>query len=91
MNYSLSKKKIWVAGHNGMVGSATLSELKKKSNQLLYVNRKTLDLKNEEYVLQWFKDNKPQIVILAAAKVGGIYANSNYPVDFIENNLRIHF
>ena len=87
--FNIENKSIFVAGHNGMVGSATLSELKKKSNQLLYVNRKTLDLKNEEYVLQWFKDNKPQIVILAAAKVGGIYANSNYPVDFIENNLRI--
>ncbi len=87
--FNIENKSIFVAGHNGMVGSATLSELKKKSNQLLYVNRRTLDLKNEEYVLQWFKDNKPQIVILAAAKVGGIYANSNYPVDFIENNLRI--
>ena len=87
--FNIENKSIFVAGHNGMVGNATLNELKKKSNQLLYVNRKSLDLKNEDKVLQWFNYNKPQIVILAAAKVGGIYANSNYPVDFIENNLRI--
>ena len=87
--FNIENKSIFVAGHNGMVGSATLNELKKKSNPLLYVNRKTLDLKNEDKVLKWFRDNKPQIVIIAAAKVGGIYANSNYPVDFIENNLRI--
>ena len=87
--FNIENKSIFVAGHNGMVGSATLNELKKKSNQLLYVNRKTLDLKNEDKVLKWFRDNKPQIVIIAAAKVGGIFANNNYPVDFIENNLRI--
>ena len=53
------------------------------------LDRKILDLQNEEKVLQWFQHNKPQIVIIAAAKVGGIYANNTYPVDFIENNLRI--
>ena len=87
--FNIGNKSIFVAGHNGMVGNATLNELKKKSNQLLYENRKSLDLKNEDKVLQWFNFNKPQIVILAAAEVGGIYANSNFPVDFIENNLRI--
>ena len=60
-----------------MVGTATLNEFKTRSNQLLYVDSKALDLKNEEKVLQWFQDNKPQIVIIAAAKVGGIYANNN--------------
>ena len=87
--FNIEKKSIFIAGHNGMVGSATFNEFKNKSNQLLFVDRKILDLKNEEKVLKWFKDNKPQIVIIAAATVGGIYANSNYPVDFIENNLRI--
>ncbi len=87
--FNIENKSIFIAGHNGMVGKATFNELKSKSNQLLYVNRKILDLKKEEKVLKWFKDNKPQVVIIAAAKVGGIYANSNYPVDFIENNLRI--
>jgi len=87
--FNIENKSIFVAGHNGMVGSATVNELKKKSNELLYVNRKILDLQNEEKVLQWFQYNKPQIVIIAAAKVGGIYANNTYPVDFIENNLRI--
>ena len=87
--YNIENKSIFVAGHNGMVGSATLNELEKKTNQLLYVNRKVLDLENEEKVLKWFQYNKPQIVIIAAAKVGGIFANNNYPVDFIENNLRI--
>ena len=87
--FNIENKSIFVAGHNGMVGSATLDELKKKSNQLLYESRKSLDLENEDKVLEWFNCNKPQIVILAAAKVGGIYANSSFPVDFIENNLRI--
>jgi len=87
--FSIENKSIFVAGHNGMVGSATLNELSKKSDQLLYVNSRILDLKNENKVLKWFKDNKPQIVIIAAAKVGGIFANSTYPVDFLENNLRI--
>ena len=87
--FSINNKSIYVAGHNGMVGNATLNELKKKSNQLLYENSRSLDLKNEDKVLQWFNNNKPQVVILAAAKVGGIYANSSFPVDFIENNLRI--
>ena len=83
--FNIENKSIFVAGHNGMVGSATLDELKKKSNQLLYESRKSLDLENEDKVLEWFNCNKPQIVILAAAKVGGIYANSSFPVDFIEN------
>jgi len=87
--FNIENKSIFVAGHNGMVGSATVNELKKKSNELLYVNRKILDLQNEEKVLKWFQYNNPQIVIIAAAKVGGIYANNTYPVDFIENNLRI--
>ena len=87
--FNIENKSIFVAGHNGMVGSATLNELSKKSDQLLYVNSRTLDLKNEDKVLKWFKDNQPQIVIIAAAKVGGIFANSIYPVDFLENNLRI--
>ena len=87
--FNIENKSIFVAGHNGMVGSATVNELKKKSNELLCLDRKILDLQNEEKVLQWFQYNKPQIVIIAAAKVGGIYANSTYPVDFIENNLRI--
>ena len=87
--FNIENKSIFVAGHNGMVGSATLNELSTKSDQLLYVNSRTLDLKNEDKVLKWFKDNQPQIVIIAAAKVGGIFANSIYPVDFLENNLRI--
>jgi len=87
--FNIGEKSIFLAGHNGMVGRATLNELKKKSNKLLYVNRKILDLQNEEKVLKWFQYNNPQIVIIAAAKVGGIYANNTYPVDFIENNLRI--
>ena len=87
--FNIENKSIFVAGHNGMVGSATVNELKKKSNELLCLDRKILDLQNEEKVLQWFQYNKPQIVIIAAAKVGGIYANNTYPVDFIENNLRI--
>ena len=74
--FNIENKSIFVAGHNGMVGSATLNELSKKSDQLMYVNSRILDLKNEDKVLKWFKDNQPQIVIIAAAKVGGIFANT---------------
>ena len=73
-----------------MVGSA----IKRKLNNLgfknlIYPSRSELDLKNTDLVFRWFKDNKPEIVILAAAKVGGIFANDSYPVDFLLDNLKI--
>ena len=82
--------KIYVAGHKGMVGSAIIRNLKKRGfNNLLTVERKLLNLENREEFFAWIKKFKPEIVIIAAAKVGGIYANNNYPVDFILSNLKI--
>ena len=82
--------KIFIAGHSGMVGSAIKRELIKKGyRRLLYPGRKDLDLLNSNEVEKWFKDNTPDVVILAAAKVGGIYANNRFPADFILENLKI--
>ena len=90
------KNSIFVAGHNGMVGKAIVKSLKEKgycNNEkggLLYTpQRKELDLTSFEDVKKWFKINRPEIVIIAAAKVGGIYANYKYPYNFISENLRI--
>jgi len=84
------KSKIFIAGHNGMVGSAIKRALHKKGyNNLLHSPRKDLNLLNFEEVKNWFNQNRPEVVILAAAKVGGIYANSNYSFDFILENLKI--
>lgn len=89
MNYAINNKKIFVAGHNGMVGSAICRRLKKENCEILTINRKELDLRDSKSVLAWMKDNQPHCVIVAAAKVGGIYANSTYPVDFLQDNLLI--
>ena len=82
--------KIFLAGHSGMVGSAIKRALIKKGyRNLLCPTRKDLNLLNFLEVDNWFKENKPDIVILAAAKVGGIYANSTFTADFILENLKI--
>ena len=82
--------KIFLAGNSGMVGSAIKRALIKKGyKNLLCPRRKDLNLLNFLEVSNWFKENKPDIVILAAAKVGGIYANSTFPADFILENLKI--
>ncbi len=87
----ISKKdKIFIAGHTGMVGSAIKRSLINKGyKNLLCPSRKDLDLLDFISVKNWFKKNRPEIVILAAAKVGGIYANSKYCADFILENLKI--
>ena len=82
--------KIFIAGHSGMVGSAIKRSLIKKGyTNLLCPNRKDLNLLNYLEVENWFEINKPDVVILAAAKVGGIIANSKYTADFILENLKI--
>ena len=82
--------KIFVAGSNGMVGKAICRELIKKGYcNLLTPSRNELDLFQVKNVRKWFNKNKPSVVILAAAKVGGIYANSEYPVEFLLENLKI--
>ena len=82
--------KIFIAGHTGMVGSAIKRNLiSKVYKKLLCPIRQDLDLLNQSQVENWFKDNKPDVVILAAAKVGGINANSKFSADFILENLKI--
>ena len=82
--------KIYIAGHNGLVGSSIVRQLKARGfNNLLMRTHKELDLSNQMQVLSFFQQEKPDYVILAAAKVGGIYANNTYPADFIYQNIMI--
>ena len=81
---------IFVAGHRGMAGSAICRALKSNGYEnLLRASRDQLDLLDVQAVRQWFAINKPTIVVIAAAKVGGIHANNNYPADFLLENLKI--
>jgi GDP-L-fucose synthase len=83
-------EKIFVAGHWGMVGSALVRRLEAEGfSNLLVRDRSKLDLRDECAVRKFFKEEKPAVVILAAAKVGGIKANNDYPVEFLLENLRI--
>lgn len=82
--------KIYVAGHRGLVGSAIVRLLQKKGfNNLLLKKRTELDLLNQNEVSNFFKKEKPEYIFLAAARVGGILANSTYPAQFIHENLLI--
>ena len=84
------KQKIYVAGHKGMVGSAIVRELERKGyTNLVYRTRDKLDLTNQAAVKHFFDTEKPDQVYLAAAKVGGIYANNTYPAEFIYDNLMV--
>ena len=84
------KSKIYIAGHKGMVGSAILRKLKSKGfTQLIFSEKKKLDLLNQDKVFRYLKKNKPDLVIIAAARVGGILANSTYKHKFIYENLQI--
>jgi len=81
---------VYVAGHNGLVGSAILKELKKQGyGNLICKSRQELDLSNSLDVASFFEEEKPEYVFMAAAKVGGIYANNTYPADFIYQNLMV--
>ena len=82
--------KIYIAGHRGLVGSALLRNLKEKGyDNFILKTREELNLLNQKDVLNFFKKEKPDYVFLAAAKVGGIKANSDYPAEFIYENLQI--
>ena len=82
--------RIFIAGHNGMVGSAILRILKRKGfENLIYLSSKDLDLRNQTAVQDFFSKEQPEYVFLAAAKVGGIHANNTYKADFIYDNLAI--
>src|SRR5947209_18792376 len=82
--------KIFVAGHRGMVGSAVMRRLKAEAfSNVATRGRAQLDLTNESAVAKFFKEERPHIVLVAAAKVGGIKANNDFPVEFLLENLRI--
>lgn len=82
--------KIYIAGHNGMVGSAIWRTLSAKGyTNLVGVSSKALDLRNQEAVKDYFAQEQPEVVIDAAARVGGILANNNYPYQFIMENMQI--
>lgn len=85
--YSLSEKRVWVAGHRGMVGSALVLRLASEGCETLTVGRAELDLRRQDAVEAWMEKNRPNAVFLAAAKVGGILANDSQPADFLYDNL----
>lgn len=87
--FSLKGKKVWVVGHRGMVGSAICRQLKTEECEVVTALRTELDLTRQTDVENWLNANKPDVVFLAAARVGGILANSTYPAEFIRDNLAI--
>lgn len=87
--FDLSGKKVFVAGHKGMVGSAIVRRLADTDCELITVARDTVDLRRQSEVEDWFGSEKPNAVFLAAARVGGILANDTYPADFLYENLMI--
>lgn len=89
MSYTLSGKRVWVAGHRGMVGSALVRRLEQENCTILTAGRDKLDLRDANAVKNWMNTTSPQAVVLAAAKVGGIVANDTWPADFLYDNLAI--
>ena len=90
MSHMNRNSKIYVAGHNGMVGSSIVRVLKKNGySNLLEIDRSELDLMNQKEVKDFLKKEKPDLVIVAAAKVGGILANNKFKAEFLHDNLQI--
>jgi GDP-L-fucose synthase len=85
--FALAGKKIWVAGHRGMAGSALVRRLTLEDCEILTVSRDEVDLRNQAAVERWMKDRRPDVVVIAAAKVGGIWANNSFPAEFLYDNL----
>lgn len=88
-DYLLAGKRVFVAGHRGMVGAALVRRLECENCNVLVAGRAELDLLDQAAVRAWMSREKPDVVLVAAAKVGGIYANNAYPADFIYENLMI--
>ena len=87
--FSLAGKKIWVAGHRGMAGSAIVRRLATEDCELLTAGREELDLSRQADVEDWLAARKPDAIFLAEATVGGIMANASRPAEFIRDNLTI--
>jgi GDP-L-fucose synthase len=88
-SYTLRNKRVWVAGDRGLVGSAIVRRLQGEGCEIVKAPRESVDLRRPDQVEGWMADVKPQAVFLAAAKVGGIYANDTRPAEFIYDNLMI--
>ena len=82
-------KRVFVTGHNGLAGSAIVRRLGSESCEILTVDRRDLDLRQQEPVERWLLDHRPDAVINAAGQVGGIFANDSFPADFLVDNLAI--
>jgi GDP-L-fucose synthase len=89
LRFELRDKRVFVAGHRGMAGSAIVRKLKSEGCEILTVERGVLDLTQQAETARWLVETKPDAVFLAAARVGGIHANSTYPHDFLSDNLSI--
>jgi GDP-L-fucose synthase len=89
MSYSLAGKRVWVAGHRGMAGSALVRRLESEDCEILAVTREEVDLRRQSAVERWMAERRPQAVFLAAATVGGIMANHTRPAEFLYDNLAI--
>src|SRR5258708_40182561 len=86
---ALGKKGVWVAGHRGLVGYALVRRRAEENCEIVIAPRERFDLRIREHVNRVLAEAKPDAIFLAAAKVGGIYANSSMPADFIHDNLAI--
>lgn len=84
--FSLEGRRVWVAGHRGMVGSAIVRRLAREKAEVLIADRSQVDLKRQAATERWIETTKPEVIFLAAARVGGIHANDTYPADFIYEN-----
>src|SRR5262245_10882333 len=87
--YALRGKRVWVAGHGGMVGSALVRRLTSEDCEILTADRHLVDLRQSAQVERWMSDTRPAAVFVAAAKVGGILANKTYPAEYLYDNVTI--
>lgn len=87
--FRLAGRRVFVAGHRGMVGSSLVRRLASENCEILTVNREKVDLRRQSDVGSWMATARPHVVFMAAAKVGGIFANAAYPADFLFDNLMI--
>ena len=87
--FQMENTKVWIAGHRGLVGGAIAKRLSRENCSIVTIDRNKLDLRDQIGVKKWLEKEKPSVIIVAAAKVGGILANSTQPADFLYDNLVI--